>query len=228
MTCVFLPMTLDGASPGPADQRDRALLRRVDAGQRVEQRRLAGAVRADDGQDLAAVHLQRDVVEADDAAEAQRHVLDVEDDVGARWRFGRPVARVITSPSARGTAATSDDCRRRPVRRAPPCAAAPGSRPAGRKIIIASTSAPTHIGRSGCGTWYLQELGQPGQHGRTGHRAGDRAHAAEHDVGDDQDRGLQGEQRRVEVADLAGVERAGQRRTSTRRWRTRAASRASC
>ena len=48
-TWVFLPSTLTAARrPARAATQDRALLRRVDAGEGVEQRGLAGAVRADD------------------------------------------------------------------------------------------------------------------------------------------------------------------------------------
>ena len=45
----------------------------------VERRRLAGAVRPDQAEDRALLHLERDIVERDDAAEAQRGVLEREE-----------------------------------------------------------------------------------------------------------------------------------------------------
>src|SRR4051812_19295534 len=44
----------------------------------VEQRALAGAVRADDRKQLAACHVEADVLEGGDRAEAQREVADLE------------------------------------------------------------------------------------------------------------------------------------------------------
>ena len=187
---------------------DRALLRRVDAGERVEQRGLAGAVGTDHGEDLAALHLHRDVVEADDAAESQRDVLDVEDHVSAPISGLVIVAVMASHPLARGHRLRSTA-----GARSRPCSSAlrrrAGIRPAGRKIIISRSSAPIHICRSGRHL-VLEELRQPGEHGRTGHRAGQRAHATEHDVGDDEDRVVQDEVVRGEEADLAGEEHAGQ------------------
>src|SRR3954452_14468470 len=58
----------------------------------------------------------------------------------------------------------------------------------------------------------LEDLRQPGQDRGARHGAGDRPHAAEHHVGDDEDGLLQGEQRRVEVSDLRGEEHAGEPR----------------
>ena len=63
-------------------KRDPALAERVEARQAVEQRRLAGAVRADEADDVAARDRERDAVERDDAAEADRHVLDLEQRLG--------------------------------------------------------------------------------------------------------------------------------------------------
>ena len=59
-------------------KRDPALAERVEARQAVEHRRLAGAVRADEADDVAARDGERDAVERDDAAEADGHVLDFE------------------------------------------------------------------------------------------------------------------------------------------------------
>ena len=102
------------AVAGPGGHEHLPLLRGVDAGERVEQRRLAGAVGPDDGQDLAAGHRHRDVVEADDAAEAQGDVLDVEDEVGLGVGLGGGGTHVTTPlrPGPRGL-------RRSPGRRGP-------------------------------------------------------------------------------------------------------------
>ena len=94
-----------------------------------------------------------------------------------------------------------------------PCSSAlrrlAGIRPAGRKIIISRISgADPHLAVLGRHL-VLEELRQPGQHGGTGHRAGQRAHAAEDDVGDDEDRVVQHEVLGVERPDLAGEEDTG-------------------
>ena len=67
-----------GAGDLLALEPDLALGRGVDAGHRVEAGRLAGAVGADQAEDLAAADLEVDVVEGHDAAEAQRDVVDLE------------------------------------------------------------------------------------------------------------------------------------------------------
>src|SRR2546426_1529363 len=53
-----------------AFEEDRALVRGDDAGDAVEERRLAGAVGTDQAEDLAAVQVQRHSVQSDDSAEA--------------------------------------------------------------------------------------------------------------------------------------------------------------
>jgi hypothetical protein len=57
---------------------DAAFLRMVEAVDAVEHRGLAGAVRADDGADLALADVEGDVGDRLHAAEAQRDVLDRE------------------------------------------------------------------------------------------------------------------------------------------------------
>jgi hypothetical protein len=57
---------------------DLARRRRVEAGDAVEQRRLARAVGADQADDLAALHAEGHVVVGHQAAEALGHVADVE------------------------------------------------------------------------------------------------------------------------------------------------------
>ena len=60
----------------PAVEPDRAGVRLVEAGDAVEQRRLAGAVRADQAADRAGRDREADVVERGDAAEADRTFVD--------------------------------------------------------------------------------------------------------------------------------------------------------
>jgi hypothetical protein len=77
-------------------QRDRAVLRAVDAVQHVEDRRLAGAVRADDREELAGGDVEGHAVEGLDAAEAELDVLDLEECGGTRF-FG---VETLVSPSS--------------------------------------------------------------------------------------------------------------------------------
>jgi hypothetical protein len=60
------------------EELDRPVLRAVDARQAVEHRRLAGAVRSDDREQLLLLDVERDALQRPDAAEAQVHVPDLE------------------------------------------------------------------------------------------------------------------------------------------------------
>jgi hypothetical protein len=53
----------------------------------VEDRRLAGAVRPDDGEDLALVHLEGDAVDGLDAAEVDREPVGLEEGHRSRSDF---------------------------------------------------------------------------------------------------------------------------------------------
>ena len=55
---------------------ERAAVRRVEARDDVERRRLAGAVRPDQAGDLPLLDVERDAVEGDDAPEAERDLPD--------------------------------------------------------------------------------------------------------------------------------------------------------
>ena len=57
---------------------DVAVGEAIDAADAVEQRGLAGAVRADQAADLAVADVERDAAQRDDAAEAHRHVGNAE------------------------------------------------------------------------------------------------------------------------------------------------------
>jgi hypothetical protein len=62
-----------------AVEHDRPLVRLVEAADAVEQRRLAGAVRADQGTDLALTDVEGGAVERRDPSESQGNVPDGED-----------------------------------------------------------------------------------------------------------------------------------------------------
>ena len=68
----------DHPSMRRAVEADRARPRRREAGDHVEQRGLAGTVRADEPDDLARLDPEADGVEGDDTAEGDRDVLDLE------------------------------------------------------------------------------------------------------------------------------------------------------
>ena len=88
----------------------------VEAVDRAERRRLAGAVRADQRHDLALVHRQRDALQRVDGAVVGVDVLELED------RAARPAA-------ARRSSLTSPPCRDRPRSRARPSAPPAASPP---------------------------------------------------------------------------------------------------
>src|SRR5262249_32477537 len=73
-----------------AAEGDAALLRMIEAVDDVEERRLSGAVRPDDGADFALANVEGDVGDRLHAAEGERHVLEREQHLPgqhlARWR----------------------------------------------------------------------------------------------------------------------------------------------
>ena len=76
-----------------------ALLRQVEAGDQVEQRGLAGAVRSDDREDLALLDRQAHIVDGMHAAERDRQVLGGQDG-HPRLAVNAP-AKVGTMPARR-------------------------------------------------------------------------------------------------------------------------------
>ena len=104
-SCVILC----GGSPAmlsPLEQ-DLARVRPVDAGDEVEDRRLAGAVRADHADDLALVDVQVEPVDDAQAAERLRHAPELEqrasrpsDDLHARRAEQALRAHVIRTTSS--------------------------------------------------------------------------------------------------------------------------------
>ncbi len=95
-------------------EQDVPLVGLVDAGDEVEQRRLARAVRADHAHDLALVHVQVELVDHAQAAERHRDALELED--------ARPLGRCLGHQiSTRGVP----------------------SKPCGRAIISTISSAPS-------------------------------------------------------------------------------------
>jgi hypothetical protein len=92
------PRHLVGRKAGDvaAAQQDPAAGRRHLAGEEVDERRLAGAVRPDDGVDLARLECERDVVDRGEALEALRERLGDED----RLSHGGPRARAAAASRA--------------------------------------------------------------------------------------------------------------------------------
>src|SRR5215211_3056980 len=79
-----------------ARERDAAGVRRVEASDHVERRRLARAVRADQPRDLALVERERHVVESNNAAEASRDRVDLEQRHARDLRESRAAASLVT------------------------------------------------------------------------------------------------------------------------------------
>src|SRR6202012_4633464 len=75
----------DVAAPDP----DRALRRPLNAGDDVEEGRLAGSVRTDQTGQRARIGLHRDVVDRDQATEADDHAVQIQERVG-RHSFAPP------------------------------------------------------------------------------------------------------------------------------------------
>jgi hypothetical protein len=79
------PQARDHRRPHAGDiaslERDRATCRRQEAGQQIEARGLAGAVRADQGMDRPGFHTQVYTVNGDEAAELTREAVCLQDGV---------------------------------------------------------------------------------------------------------------------------------------------------
>ncbi len=86
---------LDRVHAGGIDtvQKDRAAGRLVDLREEVEDRRLAGAVRADDAGNLGRAHCDVEVVDCREAAEVDAEVLDLEDERLSEVALGDQVGR---------------------------------------------------------------------------------------------------------------------------------------
>ena len=78
-------------------EEDVALVRGVEAAEAIEKGGLAGAVGADQADDLPLVDVEGDAVESDDAAETQAHAVDPEKGALVAW-----LRRVIASRLVRG------------------------------------------------------------------------------------------------------------------------------
>ena len=71
-----------------AVESDAAGFRLIEAAEAIEQRRLAGAVRADEAANLPAPDLEGHFVQRDDAAEADRQLADRQQRRAVRFRVG--------------------------------------------------------------------------------------------------------------------------------------------
>src|SRR5262249_13674694 len=81
-----------------AVEQDVALGRVVDAAEAIEERGLAGAVRADQAQELALGEIEGDAVERDDAAKAHADIFDGKQRRATALRGGSIDARAIRYP----------------------------------------------------------------------------------------------------------------------------------
>jgi hypothetical protein len=79
---------------GLAAQEHAALVGALEAAEDLHQRRLAGAVVAEQAQHLALAHVQVDVAQRDDRPEPLGDVLDAQDVVGGRLRGDHVLAGV--------------------------------------------------------------------------------------------------------------------------------------
>ena len=127
-------------------EHDPAVLRLVHAGQAVEQRGLAGPVRADDREDLSPSLVQAYIRQAGDAAETKRDVAHLDDDVPLGTGGGdRAHARGAHTACPTGSLMASAV----PT----PCSASPISRlrrregimPSGLNIIMTTSKAPRYM-----------------------------------------------------------------------------------
>ena len=123
-----------------------ALVRRVEPGDHVERRRLAGAVRADQARDLPRLDLERDSVEGDDAPEAQGDSLNRQQ-ASPLCRSEPTRSRGQASDARRGSglrgAQRGAQSAARPM---PPASSAAATRDEGRRSPLgASTSARRRV-----------------------------------------------------------------------------------
>jgi hypothetical protein len=98
--CNLLRLILEDA--GPLHQ-DLALARLIEPAQAVEQRRLARAVRSDQAQDLALLHIERHAIQRNDATEHDAHVANGE-------QGSLPPAPVPASCRCSGSRAAPEPC----------------------------------------------------------------------------------------------------------------------
>ena len=222
--------------------------RPVEAGQAVEERRLAGAVGPDQRDDRLRRHAEGDVVDRDEAAEDLRDVGGLEQHVAARLgRHGAlgplgPAGRLAhrsRAPRSAGARPRGPEATRRP-RLSSLCSSIlrldDGMKPSGRSTIIASRKKPKmpklidgHVEVQAELVGDAVELLEPvavehRQRDRAEDDAPDVAHAADDDHREDEDREAE-----LELVDVHGVvvgpeEHARRSRRATRRSRRPTAS----
>ena len=206
-------------------KRDLAGRRRVEAGDHVEEGRLAGAVRADQADDRALRDREVDLVDRDQAAEALGDLAGLED---------RPGAIAARADAAGAVVARRSPGDRRGRRRAArPCAARSGRCPSGRSSIISTsarpkissfeltrsiwpgTARPSDRRSSRCSQpvdAVDQDEVEGAEHDPAEHHAPDVADAAQDDHRQHDDRDAEVELERVDELEHRGVERAGEAR----------------
>src|SRR5207245_10786892 len=135
----------------PPLEDDVAVRRREYAGDRVEQRGLPGAVRPDEREDLAALHIEGDVVDRDEAAEPLGDVVDAQDVVrrggrrsDGRCGHGHAVVSAVTSSSVWSSwTPLVSSCWRTRL----------GMSPCGRSSMVSTRMIPKMRNLSRCTSW---------------------------------------------------------------------------
>ena len=174
----------------PPVEMDAAGVRHDLAGELADQRGLAGAVRPDDGVQLALRDIERDIVGGDHAAEALGQALDREQ----RVSHGSDLARSNAVDAAAGE--QHDQQQHRAEDELPVFARALHLM-AGQRLARAADQ-------------HRQRLLQHEQRDRADHRAEHRAHAAEHRHDDEIARARPEHDRRVDEIGVVGEQHAGE------------------
>ena len=221
---------------------DPARGRVVDAGDDVEERRLAGAVRADEADDRALRDVEADVVDRHEAAEPLRDVLRAARSRSRRFAAARRSSVELARRRRRRATAVGLPISAEVVggMELPLAASGLGNRPSGLNSIISTSAMPysrnwywTKLMSSRIGTWSVGEervelleehdLDRVDDERAEGD-APDVAHPAEHDHRQDRERHREEELVRADEGQLRGVEHAGETGRRRARGRTRAAS----
>ena len=196
-------------APAAAPARRRG----VQPGEAVEERGLAGAVRADQADDLAFFKLQRHVLQRREATEDHRDVARL---AGTGVRRPPPSAGSLGAGSVCPLALVGGvDTSRRPRPPARPGGCRSGTRPCGRNRMIRISARP-NMQQPVVGE-LAQLLRQHEQQRRAEHGARDGAHATEDDRGEQRDRLQELEALVGHRAGLVREDRAGETRPAWRR-----------
>ena len=121
-----------GAGDVLAIENHRAAGGLIEAGDAVEERRLARAVGADEGEHLASLDVEADAVHCQKAAEALAQVGQLENVVGGRFLFAHLAGTCSATVSSSTTASCFSSCSRTRL----------GNSPCGRSSIMPTRISP--------------------------------------------------------------------------------------